>query len=150
MSSIITNIRVIKPEHWTQEVDGTWYAHIPFECDEDDDTLIDFADTQEYIDKHKNDFDALRSGFTKKNTCVILADHKPTCDIQVSIKKASEEEGRIVYTLNPDGTFEPEWLSNIPSGLEALFGSALNGIDLSEGSSVARDIKTNNIKDIIV
>jgi len=112
MSSIITNIRVITPDQWMQEIDGMWYAHIPFECEEDDDTLIDFADTDEYINEHRVDFDALRSGYTKKNTCVILAEHKPTCNISVSIKKASEENGMIVYALQPDGTFEPTWLSN--------------------------------------
>ena len=105
MSSIITNVRIITPDHWMKESDGN-------ECEEDEDTLIEFVDSNDYIQKHKEDFDALNSGYTKKNVCIISADHKPMCNISIHVKKASEENGYIIYNLKTDGTFEAEWVPN--------------------------------------
>ena len=50
MSEIITNIRVITPDHWMKETDGKWYTHIPFECEENEDTLIEFIDSDELLE----------------------------------------------------------------------------------------------------
>lgn len=112
MSSIITNVMIITPDSWIKELDGKLYTYIPFECEEDEDTLIEFVDSIDYIKEHKEDFDALNSGYTKKNVCVISADHKPSCNISIQVKKASEENGHIMYNLKPDGTFEAEWVPN--------------------------------------
>ena len=145
MNNIITNVRVITPDHWIEETDGKWYTHIPFECDENDDTLIEFIDSEEYINQHINDFSALNSGYTKTNMCVISANHKPTCDIQIQIKKAKDEDGRIIYTKKDDGVFEPEWLPNNPPELsifDMLLGSNIN-LDniISEATSEEDDKK---------
>ena len=74
--------------------------------------MIEFVDSNEYIQEHKEDFDALNSGYTKKNVCIISANHKPTCNISIHVKKASEENGYIIYNLKTDGTFEAEWVPN--------------------------------------
>ena len=105
---IITTARTVYKDSWTKEIDGIWYAQIPFECNENDDTIIELIDTPEYIREHQKDFDALDNGYTKKNTCVITASHKPECDITVSIKKLSEDGGSLV--INPDGSME--YISN--------------------------------------
>lgn len=141
MSSIITNVRIITPDHWMKESDGKWYTHIPFECEEDEDTLIEFVDSEDYIQKHKEDFDALNSGYTKKNVCIISADHKPTCNISIQVKKASEENGRIMYSLKPDGTFEAEWVSNQSSNIMDLLGGLnLTNDQFNDISKKAKDI----------
>ena len=121
MSNIITDIRVIKPEHWSQEVDGLWYVHIPFEA-HGEDTLMEFVDPDEYVQAHKEDFDALNSGFTTDKECTITADHKPSCDMSVQIKFCKDEDGEIVYKPNEKGEFKPEWRSNPKSSFGALAG----------------------------
>ena len=141
MSSIITNVRIITPDHWMKESDGKWYTHIPFECEEDEDTLIEFVDSNDYIQKHKEDFDALNSGYTKKNVCIISADHKPMCNISIHVKKASEENGRIMYNLKPDGTFEAEWVPNQSNSfIDLLGGFNLTNDQFNEISEKAKDI----------
>ena len=141
MSKIITNVRIITPDHWMKESDGKWYTHIPFECEEDEDTLIEFIDSDEYIQEHKEDFDALNSGYTKKNVCIISADHKPTCDISIQVKKVSEENGRIMYNLKPDGTFEAEWVPNQSTNIMDLLGGFnLTNDQFNDISEKAKDI----------
>lgn len=141
MSSIITNVRIITPDHWMKESDGKWYTHIPFECEEDEDTLIEFVDSNDYIQEHKEDFDALNSGYTKKNVCIISADHKPTCNISIQVKKASEENGRIMYNLKPDGIFEAEWVPNQSSSfMDLLGGLNLTNNQFNDISEKAKDI----------
>jgi len=142
MSEIITNIMVITPDHWMKETDGKWYTHIPFECEENEDTLIEFIDSDEYIQEHKVDFDALNSGYTKKNVCIISADHKPTCNISIQVKKAADEPGRIMYNLKPDGTFEAEWVPDKSNEFDIL--SLLGGFTDMELS----DSDANKVKDI--
>lgn len=141
MSEIITNVRVITPDHWMKETDGKWYTHIPFECEENEDTLIEFIDSDEYIQEHKVDFDALNSGYTKKNVCIISADHKPTCNISIQVKKTADEPGRIMYNLKPDGTFEAEWVPDKSGGFDisSLLGG-FTGMELSESDA-------NKVKD---
>lgn len=87
MSSIITDVRIIHPEDWMREADGTWYTHIPYECEESDDVLIELIDDEDYVREHERDFNALHSGYTKKNTCIISADIKPSCNIQIMLEK---------------------------------------------------------------
>ena len=141
MSGIITNVRIITPDHWMKESDGKWYTHIPFECEEDEDTLIEFVDSEEYIQEHKEDFDALNSGYTKKNVCIISADHKPTCDISIQVKKASEENGRIMYNLKLDGKFEAELVPNQSTNIIYLLGGLnLTNDQFNDISKKAKEI----------
>ena len=141
MSSIITNVRIITPDHWMKESDGKWYTHIPFECEEDEDTLIEFVDSNDYTQEHKDDFDALNSGYTKKNVCIISADHKPACNISIQVKKVSEENGYIIYNLKTDGTFEAEWVPNQSNSfMDLLGGFNLTNDQFNEISDKAKDI----------
>lgn len=121
MSSIITDIRVIKPEHWMQEFDGVWYVHIPFDTKGSKDVLMEFVDPDDYIQEHKVDFDALNSGTTTDTECIITADHRPNCDMSVQLKFCEDEDGEIVYKPNDKGQFIPEWRSN-KSGFGFPFG----------------------------
>lgn len=88
-----------------------WYVHIPFKANSED-TLLEFVDPEDYIQEHKEDFDALNSGFTTDTECTITADHKPSCDMAVQIKFCKNENGEIVYKPNEKGQFIPEWRSN--------------------------------------
>jgi len=109
MSDIITNVRSISKDHWMKESDGLWYTHIPFECTEDEDIIINLVDPSEYINEHKADFDALGNGYTKKNECVVTSLRKPECDITVELKKAYTVPGRIIYTKDEKGQFVAEF-----------------------------------------
>ena len=111
---------VIKPEHWTKETDGVWYTHIPFDA-KGEDTLIKFTSSEEYIQEHKEDFDALISGYTTDNECVIKSDHCPNCDIEIQISFCKDEDGEIIYKQDENGNFKPEWRENI--NIENLLGS---------------------------
>ena len=144
MSSIITDVRVITPDHWMKENDGKYYTHIPFQCDENEDTLIEFVDSDEYIQQHKEDFDALNSGYTQKNVCIISADHKPSCNMSIQIKRAAEEDGRVMYSMDKDGHFTAEWVpNNKPDSLAALFG-AFSGAGINPN-----EVDTNQVLDMI-
>lgn len=138
MSEIITNIRIIQPEHWNQEVDGLWYVHIPFEA-KGKDTLMEFVDADEYIQEHKEDFDALNSGFTTDTECTITADHRPSCPMSVQIKFCDEEDGEIVYKPDGNGNFKPEWRSNSSGfggfgALAGLMGGGFNPTDIIDAA----------------
>lgn len=130
MSDIITNVRVIMPEHWQKEIDGLWYVHIPFEA-KGKDVLLEFVDSDDYIQEHKADFDALNSGFTTDTECTITADHCPSCNMSVQIKFCDEEDGEIVYKPDEHGNFKPEWRSNSSGfggfgALAGLMGGGMN------------------------
>ena len=145
MSDIITDIRTIPVEAWQKEYDGKWYVHIPFECEENDDVIMEFVDPDDYVQKHKKDFDALNNGFTTKNQCTITSDTKPTCDMHIKISKAEILPGRIIYTKDPTtGQFIPEWQPDEKPGLGGLFG-ALGG--LGGMSSDIIDAMTKKIDD---
>ena len=123
MSKIITNARTIKADHWQQEYDGKWYVHIPFAA-QGKDVLIEFVDSDEYIQEHKDDFDSLNSGTTSDTECVITADHKPSCDMLIELKYAEDENGEIIYRKVGD-QFIPEWKPNDQGGFggfDALAG----------------------------
>lgn len=125
MSDIVTNARTIHKDQWTYEpADGKWYVVIPFECEENDDVIIDLADSYEYIQEHSSDFDSLENGFTRKNECVITASKKPECDILIEVNKAQLLRGEIIYHKNPEtGEFMPEWIPEEMPNID--FGSMI-------------------------
>lgn len=129
MTNIIKDIKVIEPIHWMQEVDGLWYTHIPFEANNED-ILLEFVDPDDYIQEHKEDFNALNSGFTTDTECIITADHRPSCNIAVQIKFCKDENGEIIYKPDNKGNFVPEWRSNAPvfGGLRAFAETFANNM----------------------
>ena len=145
MSELIsTGARTIKKEQWTFEPrDNKWYAIIPFECEEKDDVIMNFMDSDEYVLEHKEDFDALNNGFTRKNECVITCDHKPKCDMLIEINKATMLRGEIIYHKNPEtGQFLPEWR---PDPEEVSESSVL-----AEGLGIINNIPIEEESKIIV
>lgn len=53
---------------------------------------------------HKNVFEALGNGYTRKNECILTCGVKPDCDVQVMLEKAALMKGRLTPT--PDGGFK--------------------------------------------
>lgn len=138
MSDIITNVTLIKKEWWQQERDGMWYVHIPCDCTEKDDVILDFSNTpQEFIDANKADLDALNNGYTINGECVITADHKINCDIPVEVKLAKVMPGRIMYTRDEaTGEFKAEWVPDNPTltldMLSLMGGGGFNSSQLQD------------------
>ena len=142
----MNDVVVIKPSQWNIESDGLWHLHIPFEA-KGKDILLEFVDNDEYIKEHKEDFDALNSGFTTDTECTITANHCPSCSISVQIKFCDEEDGEIIYKPDEQGNFKPEWRSNNfrfggLNTLAKLIGSEIN-FDPSQINDVDGDIISN-------
>ena len=112
MSNIITNVRTILQDAWQQESNGIWYVSVPFECEENEDIVMEVADPEDYIAEHKADFDALNNGFTRKNECIITSNIKPSCDIHVSINKVSDIGGHIFVDDSGNMEYIPEIAAN--------------------------------------
>ena len=104
----MVNVQTVNKDSWVKK-DETWYAHIPFECNESDDVIINFVDPIDYIKENIESFEYIRNGYTKDNECVITAINKPECDITVELKRAAVTPGRVIYTKDSEGNFVAEW-----------------------------------------
>lgn len=111
MSGIITDVRTIHPDDWTRERDGVWYVNIPFDCTEKDDVIVDIADSEEYVNKHKRDFDCLSNGITSKNNCTLTAKRQPKCDMTITLTKLMYIQGKLVYDHDVEtGEYKPRFV----------------------------------------
>lgn len=153
MNNIIsTGGRTLRHEDWKFEArDGLWYITVPFECEENEDVVMTFLDSDDYIQEHKKEFDALNNGFTRKNECVITSDIKPTCDMLVEVQKAKLMKGEIIYHKNPEtGEFMPEWKPEETGGFGFPFGM-LGGMGMPAGTEEmiqnAIDVETNKVEE---
>lgn len=158
MSNIITTGgRTLKPEDWKFEArDGLWYITVPFECDENEDVVMTFLDSNDYVQEHKKDFDALNNGFTRKNECIITSDIKPSCDMLVEIQKAKLMKGEIIYHKDPEtGEFLPEWkpeesgFGGFPFGMLGGMGLPTDIEDMAKSAIDAEVNKKEESKIII-
>lgn len=120
---------VIKPDDWKQAEDKQFYVEIPFECDPEMDTVMQFIDTASYMEEHKEDFDLLNNGESDGKVCRISADKQPKCEMRVEIKTVEEAGGRVVY----DKYGNPEYLppeNNMVDFMGLLDDANVNMTDL--------------------
>lgn len=87
----------IHVEDWLQVYDGKWYIVIPFEATEDEDVVIDFIDSPEYMQEHMFVYDYIESGYTSDNQVVIIASNRPVCPITLGISKSDYHSEKIDY-----------------------------------------------------
>jgi len=115
--------QIITKDMWVKDGD-LWYVHIktPFECTPDTETILEIEDSQDYIDEHKDVFEALNNGETKDNEVIISCDIEPNCDIKVSVKTLEEAGGRIMYDKDGNPEYIPDKSFDMFSAMSMLGG----------------------------
>jgi len=107
-----TDYILVDKDSWELADDNLWYAHIPtkFDCSDADDTIMELADDDDYIEQHARVFESLQNGKTGNNEVIIACSVKPDCDIKVVVKTLDEAGGKIMY----DSEGNPEYIPDTP------------------------------------
>ena len=92
--------------------DGKWTVNIPFNCIENEDVVLTYVDSEEYINEHKDMYANIKGGNTYNGKCELVTTSEPSCDITVAIEKLHEVGGTVFYSEDGNPQYIPPFTAN--------------------------------------
>ena len=94
---------LIRKEEWREDSEGKFFVSLKYEGINNERAVINFVHGEEYINAHKEDFEALLGAESDDDTCTLYSNKALDCDINVDVVKESELDGKIITYTDKEG-----------------------------------------------
>lgn len=126
---------LIRKEEWKEDSEGKFFVSLKYEGINNERAVVNFVHGEEYINEHKEDFEALLGAESDENTCTLYSNKALDCDINVNVVKESELDGKIITYVDEEGNERQifkttEELTN--EKIDAILNSLINAMAAAE------------------